>query len=550
MDYGKHLTNRKETPQTVAVPGRESEMAKNAAGGVVFKADKWTQLRRFLILGSEGGTYYVNERSHTLDNIESLNACLAEDGLRVVREIEHVSVNNLAAKQDPAIFALAVASKYTNDPEAFKDGSDHEAVEVRRAAREAMPRICRTASHMFMFAQALQHLGGWGRSTCKTFQNWYDNKSESNLAYQMIKYQNRNGWSHRDVLLKAHVKPASEVRDALYHWAAKGWEDIGPDPHDNEVLRRVWAVEKAKRAQTVTEVCSLIQDYNLPRECIPTQFLNDPKVWEALLQDMPMTAMIRNLGKMSAVGILGNMSENTRLIVDKLSNEEILKRARVHPMTLLNAQRIYARGRGLRGSNSWQVTPNIVDALDDAFYKAFDFVEPSGKRTLIGLDVSGSMFGASVMGMEGLTAAEASAAMAMTIMRTEPYWEVMGFQSQFTPVKISKRMRLDTVLGVIRGLPFGRTDCALPFTWASQQNKDFESFIVMTDNETYYGNIHPYQALIKYRKKTGIQARSAVLAMTATSRTIADPKDPGMIDVAGCDRSVPQLLTNFFKGEV
>ena len=32
-------------------------MVENNAGGFVFKLDEWKQLERFLILGSEGGTF-------------------------------------------------------------------------------------------------------------------------------------------------------------------------------------------------------------------------------------------------------------------------------------------------------------------------------------------------------------------------------------------------------------------------------------------------------------------------------------------------------------
>ena len=39
-------------------------------------------------------------------------------------------------------------------------------------------------------------------------------------------------------------------------------------------------------------------------EAIPTQWLNELEVWDALLHDMPLTALVRNLGKMSAVGLV------------------------------------------------------------------------------------------------------------------------------------------------------------------------------------------------------------------------------------------------------
>ena len=45
-----------ETPQTEPLPGQ----IPNAAGGFYYPIDDWTLLDRFLILGSEAGTYYVS----------------------------------------------------------------------------------------------------------------------------------------------------------------------------------------------------------------------------------------------------------------------------------------------------------------------------------------------------------------------------------------------------------------------------------------------------------------------------------------------------------
>jgi hypothetical protein len=61
------------------------------------------------------------------------------------------------------------------------------------------------------------------------------------------------------------------------------------------------AFEKAKKTSSKAEIVGLINDFDLPREAIPTQWLNELEVWDALLQRMPLTALVRNLGKMSAV---------------------------------------------------------------------------------------------------------------------------------------------------------------------------------------------------------------------------------------------------------
>jgi 60 kDa SS-A/Ro ribonucleoprotein len=60
-----------------------------------------------------------------------------------------------------------------------------------------------------------------------------------------------------------------------------------------------------------------------------------------------------------------------------------------------------------------------VDALDRAFYAAFRNVEPTGKRWLLALDVSGSMDCGQIAGVPGLTPRVASAAMALVTAATE-----------------------------------------------------------------------------------------------------------------------------------
>ena len=65
-----------DVPQTEALDERQ---VKNNAGGFVFAIDDWARLDRFLILGAEGGTYYVSERKLTQENAGVVTRCLAAD---------------------------------------------------------------------------------------------------------------------------------------------------------------------------------------------------------------------------------------------------------------------------------------------------------------------------------------------------------------------------------------------------------------------------------------------------------------------------------------
>ena len=239
---------------------------------------------------------------------------------------------------------------------------------------------------------------------------------------------------------------------------------------------------------------------------------------------------------------------------------------RIHPIHVLSALLIYQNGGGYRGKLTWDTVPHVVDALDGAFYDSFKFVEPTGKRILIGLDVSGSMTMHPVNGLPFLDARMASAAMCMTTARTEANWHVMAFTSEFVPVSISPRQRLDDVVRTTSGLRFGATDCAMPMAWAHDNKVEVDAFVIYTDNETWYGTVHPCQALDKYRQATGIPAKLIVNAMTATEfsiarregrgygtiyrgtpNAIADPNDAGMLDVAGLDSAAPKVMSDFIR---
>jgi 60 kDa SS-A/Ro ribonucleoprotein len=83
--------------------------------------------------------------------------------------------------------------------------------------------------------------------------------------------------------------------------------------------------------------------------------------------------------------------------------------------------------------------------------------------------------------------------------------------------------------------------------YAAELKLPVDLFCVYTDNETWHGNVHPHQALRQYRDQMGIAAKLAVVGMTATECSIADPTDAGMLDVVGFDTATPALLADFAR---
>ncbi|MDI3282981.1 TROVE domain-containing protein [Polyangium sp. 15x6] len=530
------------------------DQVENYAGGFVFELDDWGRLDRWLVLGCEGGTYYATERALTQDNARALGRCLDADGERTIRRIVEISRSGRAPKNEPAIFALAMAA-------------GHARPEVRKSALAALPEVCRTGTDLFHFARAVEGFRRWGRGLRSAIGAWYQGKSPDELAYQAVKYRQRDGWSHKDLLRLSHPTPVTAEHGAMYRWIVGGMDALkneaakggALDPEKLPALVR--AFEEAKDAPR-ERLVTLVREQRLTHEMVPTEWKNDPAVWEALLPHMPQTAMLRNLGKMTSVGLLAPMSAAARLVASRLTDVERLRRARIHPVSVLSALRVYAQGRGERAQKrenalTWEPVREIVDALDEAFYLAFRSIEPTGKKHLLALDVSGSMDSGTIAGIPGLTPRVASAAMAMATARIEPSFSTLAFASAggaFGPrgsgvmsLPLSPKQRLDDVVGMVSGLPFGGTDCALPMIWAQKNKVEVDTFVVYTDSETWAGEIHPFQALRDYRQAMGRPAKLVVVGMTSTGFTIADPQDPGMLDVVGFDAAAPQVMADFSR---
>jgi 60 kDa SS-A/Ro ribonucleoprotein len=510
------------TPQAQAIPNT----VPNSAGGYAFAIDDWTRLDRFLILGSEGGSYYAGERELTRENAAAVLRAIQSDGERVVARIAEISTGGRAPKNEPALFALALAASA-------------EDLATRRAALVALPKIARTGTHLFQFAELVQSTRGWGRALRRAGGAWYLAQPVDRLAYQLVKYRQRGGWSHRDLLRLSHPETAESSRVALLDWVCRGTE--------NDALPAlVKAAVALSRTTGGADAATLIRRENLPREAVPTELLNEPAVWEALLERMPLTALVRSLAKLTSVGVVKPLGDHLPLVLSALGDAERIAAARLNPLAILLALRTYAQGQGDRGRLRWEPVQSIIDALNAAFYVAFKAVEPTAKRLLLALDVSGSMGSGRVAG-SSLTPREASAAMALMTAATEANTHITGFTGGMVPLTLSPSMRLDDAVRAVSGLPFDRTDCARPMLYALERGLSVDTFVVYTDSETWAGSIHPVQALRHYRERTGIAAKLVVVGMVSNGFSIADPNDAGMLDVIGFDTATPAVIADFIR---
>ena len=362
-------------------------------------------------------------------------------------------------------------------------------------------KVCRIGTHLFHFAEYVNAMRGWGRGLRNAVGHWYVDRGADDLAHQAVKYQQRDGWSHGDLLRLAHPKAPSAQHEAVFRWMLAGADSLG----EREVKRKVRgedrvakygavgelpklieAFEQAKRASSAGEIVKLINEFDLPREAIPTQWLNEVVVWEALLERMPMTAMIRNLGKMTSLGLLKPFSEAKRLDRPQAARRDGAQ-ACAHPPAggACGAEDLRPRprrqgcaqvvagvgGGGRPGRSVLRDVPErgtvrqagaararrerFDGRLDD---RGFVHLGPRSERG-DGADHGGNrtgmrdhrVLGCGSGGYGGMHG---------------------GGESGITRVNLSPRMRLADVIKRIEAIPMGGTDCALPMVWARSQQAE------------------------------------------------------------------------------
>jgi 60 kDa SS-A/Ro ribonucleoprotein len=534
-NYLNALNPRKANQMTRSRP----DEVRNNAGGYVFAVSDEQRFLRFLILGTEGGTYYASEATQTKLETGFVQKFVAQNGAKAVEVIVDVTTRNRAPKAAPSLVALAAVAKLGD-------------VSARKLAWDALPKVARTGTHLLHFLEFVQLFGGWGRLTRAGVARVFETMPLEKLATWAVKYKSRDGWTQADALRLSHPKTANTARNAIFKFMVDGVLDTEiTDP----ALRLLEGHVKAlslERAGLLTDAdaAALMHEFALPIEAIPTT-ARGAEVYRAALETNGLTWTLRNLGNLGKHGVLKvGAWDVIELIVNRVTDANALLKGRIHPMDALKALLTYQGGRGVRGNGEWGVVPQVKEALETAFYTSFGTVQPTGKRFVLGIDVSGSMTWGTVAGVPNLTPNIAAAAMAMVTFRTERNAVAHGFASDFRDLTISPRDTLEVAMKKTRLASFGSTDCALPMIWAARNRVQADVFHVYTDNETWAGEVKPHVALAEYRQKMGIDARLIVVGMTASQFTIADPTDAGMLDVVGFDGSAPQVMSAFAKGEV
>jgi cell division initiation protein len=177
------LINReknKSIPPTKPLPG--TTQVPNNGGGYAWQITPWQQLERFLILGTEGGTYYTSEKALTVENANRENSLLrekltaTEQQVTDLRRTEATLSNTLVSAQT---LAEDVKRSAQREADLIVKEAELKASEIIRQAKVSLTEMQRGVADLQK--QRLMMVERF-RSTLRSFERMLE--VEDSDAYQ------------------------------------------------------------------------------------------------------------------------------------------------------------------------------------------------------------------------------------------------------------------------------------------------------------------------------------------------------------------------------
>ena len=243
--------------------------------------------------------------------------------------------------------------------------------------------------------------------------------------YQLAKYdKNSAAVSLRDVMFLTHAKPQNEVQAALFKRVANQ-ELVTPDTWETQLSAGADKKETFSRLMAEKKLGAL--------------------------------AFLRNLRNMVQAGV---------------DEQEIRKYARTVDVTKVLPFRYIAAAR---------IMPQFEDMLEAMMLRSLATLEKLPGKTILMVDVSGSMFGTKVSEKSDLDRFDAAAALAMLCKEVCEKVEIYTFSN--SAVRVAPRSGFALREALLNSQPHGGTNLGNSLRQIATSSRD--RIIVMTDEQSY-----------------------------------------------------------------
>jgi 60 kDa SS-A/Ro ribonucleoprotein len=495
----------------------------NNAGGIGYARGPESALAQLAMTGCFNNTFYVSGVNQMDKVLELAKACEPS----YVAKLAVYSRKNGMMKDMPAFLTAYIASL---DPALLK---------------QVFPHTIDNGKMLRNFVQVMRS-GAVGRKSLgsaprRLVRDWFESRSDM----QVIRNSVGTNPSMLDVIKMVHPKPASASRKALYAWfIGKPYEESDLP----EELRNYQAFNKTESWEGPLP--------NVPYEMLQGDSLTDNQ-WKLLAEQATWSQTRQALNTFHRHGVFSDPAL-VKSVVEKLRNEEQIRRAKVFPYQLmtayLNINSEIPAEIGLALRDAMEIATANVPVLEGAVYVCPDV---SGSMSSY---LTGARLGKS--GKPGATSKvrciDIAALVAASILRTNPHAEVIPFEGDIRPVKLNPKATVMANAEILAGIGGGSTACSAPMKHLNSRKAPINAVIYISDNESwkdvnyasYYGSRSSGTTLnaewLKARDRCP-EAKLVSIDITPNDTTQVNDRDSSL-NVGGFSDDVFSVASNFLTG--
>ncbi|MEQ6359443.1 TROVE domain-containing protein [Thermoanaerobacter thermohydrosulfuricus] len=353
--------------------------------------------------------------------------------------------------------------------------------------------------------------GQGGRAVKRQVAQFLNSISE----YWAIKYNGRGrGYSLGDIVKTIHPKPINDKQKNIFAYL------IGKD-YDKTLVPQIAAYEALKRTTDVNEQIALIQEGKLPYEVVTGVVKPNREIWNAILYQMPIFALLRNLNTLDRAGVL---DENKEYITSVLNDPERLAKSKILPFRFITAFEEVKK--------AW-----VRDVLRQAVEITFDNLPEIPGKTAVFLDVSGSM--------EGNYLRIGSVFALALYKKTKGNGIFWTFDTLVYDQQPSMHDSILTQAEKIRAR--GSTDTGAPVRKLREDNVYVDNIIIITDEQQNTGSPF-YRELEKYRYSINPNVKTFIIDIAPYRSAMVPPTDKNTYYIYGWSETVLHYIAISIQG--
>jgi len=447
------------------------------------------QFIQLMMCNSLTNTFYVSSEELLSESVDVIREMMKKDTEFAAKAIVYARNNGFMRSQP--ILALAILAEY--DKDLFK---------------QIFNKVCLIPSDVFEFLSFYKWLGHGtgGRMVKQAIANFLN----ANLSpYWIIKYNGRGrGFNLKDLVKISHIKPANDSINELIKYLL----DLKYDADRFQQLKLYDWFRSTAQYLAEDSIIDLIRKAKLPHEVVTSRVNMTPAIWEALMYEMPVMALLRHLATLEKNDVF-NSEENVNFVIERLTNEDLLLRAKILPFRVYDAYKKIFNER-------------IKDALREALETTVANLPDIEGKTAILIDTSWSM--------EKLISKASLFAISL-YKKTNGNAVVIEFNNSAKKVELSKHDSILTQMD--KFVARGGTNTASAVELLIKNNIIVDNIVVITDEQQNDGAPF-YNVLNKYRKWINPNVKTFIVDLSPYRNYFTPPADKNTFYVFGWSQSV------------